>query len=80
MSIRSGPSSLPRIAVNLDIIGRGRTRTLEGSQEREDWFGTNSKLGSAIFGPVFGFDHGHFGARRDANIGMKPKAPPLEKM
>ena len=33
-------------------------------------------LSSAIFGPVFGFDHGHFGARRDANIGMKPKAPP----
>ena len=36
-------------------------------------------LSSAIFGTVFVFDHGHFGARRDANIGMRPKAPPPEK-
>ena len=27
-------------------------------------------LSSAIFGRVFVFDHGQFGARRDANIGM----------
>ena len=36
-------------------------------------------LSSAIFGRVFVFDHGQFGARRDADIGMDPKAPPLEK-
>jgi hypothetical protein len=36
-------------------------------------------LSSAIFGRVFSFDHGQFGARRDADIGMGPKAPPLEK-
>ena len=36
-------------------------------------------LSSAIFGRVFSFDHGQFGACRDANIGMKPKAPPLER-
>ena len=36
-------------------------------------------LSSAIFGRVFSFDHGQFGARRDADIGMKPKAPPLER-
>ncbi len=36
-------------------------------------------LSSAIFGRVCSFDHGQFGARRDANIGMKPKAPPLER-
>ena len=36
-------------------------------------------LSSAIFGRVFVFDHGQFGARRDADIGMEPKAPPLEK-
>ena len=36
-------------------------------------------LSSAIFGPVFGFDHGHFGARSDADIGMKPEAPPTGK-
>ena len=37
-------------------------------------------LSSAIFGRSFVFDHGQFGARCDANIGMKPKALPLEKM
>ena len=36
-------------------------------------------LSSAIFGTVFVFDHGHVGARRDADIDMKPKAPPPEK-
>jgi hypothetical protein len=35
---------------------------------------------SVIFGSSFVFDHGQFGARRDANIGMKPKVPPPEKM
>ena len=36
-------------------------------------------LSSVIFSPGFGFDHGHFGARGNADIGMKPKAPPTVK-
>ena len=44
MSIGADPSPLPCIAIDLAIIGRGRKRMLEGSQEREDWFGTNSNV------------------------------------
>jgi hypothetical protein len=36
-------------------------------------------LSSEISGTVFVFDHGQYGARRDADIGMKPMAPPLER-
>jgi len=31
-------------------------------------------------GRSFVFDHGQFGARRDANIGMRPEVPPPERM
>ena len=31
-------------------------------------------------GSSFVFDHGQFGARRDANIGMRPEVPPPERM
>ena len=31
-------------------------------------------------GIVFVFHHGQFGARRDANIGMRPEVPPPERM
>ena len=78
MSIRAGPLPLPRVSVKLVIIGCGRTRESEGIQGGEDRFSTNSKS-SVIFGLVFVFDHGHFVAHCDANIGMKPKALPQVK-
>ena len=31
-------------------------------------------------GSSFVFDYGQFGARRDANIGMRPEVPPPERM
>ena len=80
MTIGAGPSPLPRVAVKLVIMGCDRTGG--GRREvREDRIGLVliPTLSSAIFGQVFGFDHGHFGARCNADIGMKPKALPTEK-
>ena len=37
-------------------------------------------LDPVFCGIVFVFDHGQFGARRDANIGMRPEVPPPERM
>ena len=53
MSIGAGLSPLPRIAVNLTIVGGGRTRKLEGSQEREDQYSTNSNVKFCNFWSVF---------------------------
>jgi hypothetical protein len=37
-------------------------------------------LDPVFCGIVFVFHHGQFGARRDANIGMRPEVPPPERM
>ena len=79
MTIGAGPSPLPRVAVELVIIGRDRMRGQREVREERIGLVLIPTLSPAIFGPVFGFDHGHFGARCDADIGMKPKAPPMGK-
>ena len=37
-------------------------------------------LNPVFCGGIFVFDHGQFGARCNANIGMRPEVPPPEKM
>jgi len=56
------------------VVGRG------GRREVNFGLVLIPTLISVIFGSSFVFDHGQFGARRDANIGMKPEVPPPEKM
>ena len=55
------------------VIGRG------GRREVKVGLVLVPTLSFEISGPYFVFDHGQYGARRDADIGMEPKAPPLEK-
>ena len=59
---------------SLSVVGRG------GWREVNIGLVLIPALNPMGLGSSFVFDHGQFGACRNADIGMKPEVPPLEKM